>query len=400
MCQHAKEKWSFDVKKGKALLVDTNRAAVPIYKYLESQGLQVTVVGGDPDETLAKMAKHYVSLDYSDIPAMKKLIIKEQYDYIVPGCTDLSYLVCSKIGYGQFLALDNEENVANINSKNRFRLLCRRMNVPIPKTLTIEQAKNSYSIIVKPVDSFSGRGITVLKNPNIHDINQAFETACNVSKTKDALIEEYIEGQLYSYSAFVQKKKVVAGFFVQEDSTTNPFTVDTSRVVECIGSALRQRLQEDIENIARDLNLVDGLMHVQFIEKEGQYWVIEMTRRCPGDIYSLLIEFSTQYAYAANYAAPFIGNPIESEIDKKLKHQIVRHTITSKEGELFWGLQFRQAMTIKLFVPLATSGDYISPSPYGRIGVVFLELGSEGERNAVYQKLLDRDLYNLDYEEQ
>lgn len=62
MCQHAKEKWSFDVKKGKALLVDTNRAAVPIYKYLESQGLQVTVVGGDPDETLAKMAKHYVCL--------------------------------------------------------------------------------------------------------------------------------------------------------------------------------------------------------------------------------------------------------------------------------------------------------------------------------------------------
>ena len=87
---------------------------------------------------------------------------------------------------------------------------------------------------------------TVLKNPNIRDINQAFETACDVSKTKDALIEEYIEGQLYSYSAFVQKKKVVAGFFVQEDSTTNPFAVDTSRVVECIGSALRQRLQEDI----------------------------------------------------------------------------------------------------------------------------------------------------------
>lgn len=387
------------MKKKKVLLVDTNRAAVPIYKYLESQGLQVTVVGGDPNETLAKMAKNYVLLDYSDIPAMRNHIVQEQYDYIVPGCTDLSYLVCSKIGYGKFLALDNEENVANINCKNRFRLLCTRMNVPIPKTLTIEQAKKSYSIIIKPVDSFSGRGITVLKNPNIHDINQAFEIACNVSKTKDALIEEYIEGQLYSYSAFIQKKKVVADFFVQEDSTTNQFAVDTSRVIECISYDLRERIQKDIEKIAKELDLVDGLMHVQFIEKEGQYWVIEMTRRCPGDIYSLLIEFSTQYSYAANYVAPFIGNPIESEKDKKLKHQIIRHTITSKEGELFWGLQFREAMTIKLFVPLATSGDYISPSPYGRVGVVFLEFGSEGELNTFYQKLLDKDLYNLDYKD-
>lgn len=387
------------MKKGKALLVDTNRAAVPIYKYLESQGLHVTVVGADPDETLAKMAKHYVSIDYSDISAMKKLVIKEQYDYIVPGCTDLSYLVCSKIGYGQFLALDNEENVAHINSKNLFRLLCKRMNIPIPKTLTIEQAKKSHSIIIKPVDSFSGRGITVLKNPTVNDINQAFEIACNTSKAKDALIEEYIEGQLYSYSAFVQKNTVVADFFVQEDSTTNPFAVDTSCVVELIGSDLRQRLQEDIENIARDLSLVDGLLHVQFIEKDGQYWVIEMTRRCPGDIYSLLIEFSTKYNYAGNYTAPFIGNPIESQMDTKLKHHIVRHTITSKEGELFWGLQFQEAMTIKLFVPLATSGDYISPSPYGRVGVAFLELDSESEQNAIYQKLLNRDLYNLDYEE-
>jgi carbamoylphosphate synthase large subunit len=388
------------MKKGKVLLVDTNRAAVPIYKYLESQGLHVTVVGADPSETLAKMAKNYVSLNYSDISAMKKLIAKEQYDYIVPGCTDLSYLVCSKIGYGQFLALDNEENVAHINNKNRFRLLCKRMNIPIPKTLTIQQAKNSHSIIIKPVDSFSGRGITVLKSPTVAEINQAFEAACSISKTKNALIEEYIEGQLYSYSAFIQKKKIVAGFFVQEDATTNPFTVDTSCVVELIGSDLCQRLQKDIENIARDLSLVDGLLHVQFIEKDGQYWVIEMTRRCPGDIYSLLIEFSTKYKYAANYAAPFIGNPIESQMDTKPKHHIIRHTITSQEGEIFWGLQFKEAMTIKLFVPLATSGDYISPSPYGRIGVVFLELGSEGERNAVYQKLLDGDLYNLDYEEQ
>jgi carbamoylphosphate synthase large subunit len=381
----------------KVLLVDTNRASVPIYKSLTSQGLQVTVVGGDPNETLAKMAKDYISIDYSDVTALKNLIAQEQYDYIVPGCTDLSYQVCSKIGQGKFLGVDTQENTDIVNSKNRFRALCLRLSIPVPKTLTVEQAKNSTSIIIKPVDSFSGRGITVLQNSNPDAINQAFGKACEASKTKTALIEEYVEGQLYSYSAFIQKKKVVSDFFVQEDATTNPFTVDTSRVVDTIKSDLRQRLQENIESIARELNLVDGLMHTQFIEKKGQYWVIEMTRRCPGDIYSLLIEFSTGYDYAANYAASFTGNPIIPVKNNKVKCQIIRHTITSKEGELFWGVQFQQAIEIKLFVPLVTSGDYISPSPYGRLGIFFLKVQSANEYEKIYQKLLSRELYTLNY---
>ena len=41
-------------------MVDTNRAAVPIYNYLKSQGLDVTVVGNNPNETLAKYAEKYV----------------------------------------------------------------------------------------------------------------------------------------------------------------------------------------------------------------------------------------------------------------------------------------------------------------------------------------------------
>ena len=380
------------------LLVDTNRAAVPIYKYLKSQGFDITVVGGDQNETLAKMAEHYVALDYSDIPAMTKLVSDQQYDYLIPGCTDLSYLVCSKIGYERFSALDHIDNVNIINSKNRFRELCNQLHVPTPKVLNVGQDLKNKSVIIKPVDSFSGRGVTVLKNPNIQDFQKAFQTACEFSKSKNAVVEEFIEGQLYSYSAFVQKKKVVADFFVQEGSSTNPFAVDTSRVVHDMHNTLHDCLKENVENIVSELNLVDGLMHVQFIENDGEYWIIEMTRRCPGDIYSLLVEFSTQYAYAANYVAPFIGAPIEAKKTTRVKKQIVRHTITSKDGEEFWGLQFSQHVTLKLFVPLATSGDYISPSPYGRVGIAFFELKSEIESNLLYNSLIDRSLYVLEYQ--
>ncbi|MCG7911226.1 MAG: carbamoyl-phosphate synthase small subunit, partial [Candidatus Thiodiazotropha taylori] len=50
----------------RSLLVDTNRAAVPIYRALRELGHEVWVVGNRPTETLAKLAQNYTQLDYSD----------------------------------------------------------------------------------------------------------------------------------------------------------------------------------------------------------------------------------------------------------------------------------------------------------------------------------------------
>jgi len=387
------------MKNNKALLVDTNRAAVPIYEYLISQDLDVTVIGKDPKETLAKLAKNYVELDYSNLASLQNHIKNNKYDFIIPGCTDLSYSVCSEIGQNKFLGIDTKQNIDLINNKDAFRQLCSRLGISMPKTIALDEVKSFSSVIVKPVDSYSGKGVTVLQNFDDNDVDKAFKKACKASIKNEALIEEYIEGQLYSYSVFIKNKKVISSFFVQEDSTINPFAVDTSMVIDDFDNNIKKNIQLDIEMISQDINLVDGLVHTQFIEKDGKYWIIEMTRRCPGDIYSLLIEFATKYPYAANYAAPFIGKSIQPKNNHKTQHQIIRHTITSKKGEKFWGMQFDQSLKIKLFVPLSTSGDYIEASPNGRVGIIFLEIDSKEKIFNTYNKLLEKSLYKLNYNE-
>lgn len=56
------------------LLVDTNFSAWPLYEFLVKAGYKVTVVGGNPYDTLAKCVDDYVNLDYSDIERMRQLI--------------------------------------------------------------------------------------------------------------------------------------------------------------------------------------------------------------------------------------------------------------------------------------------------------------------------------------
>ena len=91
------------MKQRRILLVDTNRASYTIYSSLVAGGHEVWVVGGNPDEPLAKIAPNYAQLDYSDSSQLATLIAEKPFDFLVPGCTDVSYKSCDETSQGSFL---------------------------------------------------------------------------------------------------------------------------------------------------------------------------------------------------------------------------------------------------------------------------------------------------------
>jgi len=377
----------------KILLVDTNRAAYTIFQSLLAQGHDVFVVGSNPEEPLAKMCPNFIQLDYSDASALDALIEREGFDFIVPGCTDVSYKVCAEANRGRFPGIDSVEATRRINEKSEFRALAGELGIPVPLVVDFNQALDLEAVIVKPVDSFSGRGISILNRPSREKLLKAHEEACGVSKSGEALIEEFVSGQLYSHSAFLEGGEVVADFIVREDCTTNPFTVDTSCAEFDFDKGVLAELRKHASKLFKALEMQNGLIHSQFILGEGRYWIIEVTRRCPGDLYALLIEMSTGYPYGASYATSFLGeNPVPRSA-ARLQERIVRHTATSKLGQSLWGFHFTQPVDLRFFVPLAEAGEYIKPSPYGRAGVFFLAAKSDDEQSAIYKSLLDGGLY-------
>lgn len=380
----------------KTLLVDTNRAAYPLYQALTAQGHEVWVVGGQPSEPLAKLCTNYIQLDYSDEEQLQRLIAQQGFDYLIPGCTDLSYQVCANVGYGQFPGLENPDNTVTINRKSRFRKLAQRIGLPIPKVLTKKEACTADAVIVKPVDSFSGRGMTVLHRPNAVALEQVMALASQESASGVALIEEFVSGQLHSHSAFITNGRIVVDFIVQEDCIVSPFAVDLSRVVFNFSASMLESLRENIEKLASTLNLVDGLVHSQFIVSENRYHIIEITRRCPGDIYALLIELATSYPYGASYVAPFIGEQARTPVvDAAAYSHVIRHTASPKYKENLWGFHLSQPVHMRLFVPLATCGDGLAPGPLGRAGIFFFENSTMEEQEQLYQTILAGELYSF-----
>lgn len=377
------------------LLVDTNFSSGPIYRFLREAGHNVTVIGKNPGDALAKSVSDYVNLDYSDIEQTKQVIADRKIKYLVPGCNDRSYLVCAEINSDrQFPGIDSLATAEIINNKDKFRAFAAEQELPTPRVLTEEEIGTRWPVIVKPVDAFSGRGVTIVRERNKDELTTALITAQKASRSAVCIVEDYVEGQLYSHSAFVQGGEIVSDYIVEEHGTANPFVVDTSRVLYDFSESILASIRANIRHLANQLNLQDGLIHTQFISNGHDYWLIEITRRCPGDLYSQLIEFSTGVPYAENYARPFIGMPFNIP-KNKINNWVMRHTLTQSIDYTLGSVIFNFPLRIIQWVPISLTGDRLPPSPYGRISVLFASEPTEQALISTFAKTLKRQLYSI-----
>lgn len=379
----------------KVLLADTNFSSAPIYQELISMGHDVHVVGNNPSDYLAKVSPNYWNINYSDTNALKALVDKNEYDFLVPGCTDLSYRSCAAVNHGRFPGFDNIDTCNFLFNKDQFRRLAKYLDLPSPMHLKTGEQTYPWPIIIKPVDSFSGKGITVVHQHDMHTFNKAITTASEISPTGEYVIETFVEGQLYSHSAFIKNGQIVQDFIVQEDSTANPFTVDTSRVTANIPTGILISLRYCTENIAQELKLADGLLHTQFICKGNDFWLIEITRRCPGDLYSQLIELTTGYPYTKSYIMPFLGIQVQDTSEELCCDPIIRHTVTCSGTKYFSSIHFNRALHIETLIPLNLSGNQLSPNASNRIGILFCRGSDEKNFNDIYETILQRKLYEI-----
>lgn len=378
----------------RVLLLDTNYSAAPIYDYLVAKGYEVFVAGGNPDDFLARTADKYLQFDYSDVTRTLEAVNSLQIQFIVPGCNDRSYLTCANINAERgFFGLDGIEVTETINNKERFRAFAASIGIPVPRVFFPQEAGAIWPIIVKPVDAYSGRGVTVLKESQADGLPGAIRQARGFSRTGACIIEAYVDGSLYSHSAFMSGSEIQKDFIVAESGSANPFVVDTSWVDSKFSENMLHRVRQNVSSMAKALGLVNGLIHTQFIAKDDSYWFIEVTRRCPGDLYAELIERATGFNYIESYVKGFLGRDDIPFGEASRADHVLRHTISLPKSSIFRSVEFKAPILVEKFVPLSLAGDTVKASPFGRIALVFARAGSQEELMSLARLAISRELY-------
>ena len=244
------------------LLVDTNFSSQPIREYLLAQGHDVWLMGGNASDFLAKQTHQYVLGDYSQPGAIENVVNQLQIDYLVPGCNDLSDAQCAHVAAQRgFPGYDPEPVVKQIHHKQLFRHLGRQLGLSMPALYESPSQWLGKPVILKPANSFSGKGV-VRAQPRTEDEQvQLLDNAASFSPTGEVVVEDFVEGELYSSSCFVSDGKIIEHQVVHELCGVNPWVVDTSYVVrDELPEALGQELVAQLSKLVSELSLADGLL--------------------------------------------------------------------------------------------------------------------------------------------
>jgi formate-dependent phosphoribosylglycinamide formyltransferase (GAR transformylase) len=365
----------------KALLFGSSFSAIPLLHSLKQLDIHVTICGHFKDDPCHRLGDASIFVNYANFDDLQRMVNFEAFDFLIPSCNDFAYNNASKLAERfHFPGYDSNKTTQILHNKASYRELLTSLSIPSPKFIRIRrndlQQALSFPLpaIVKPVDSFSGIGIARIDN--VTNVRKFIGEALAASSNSEVIVEEFIEGTLHSHSAFIANQRLVQEFFVDEYCTVYPYQVNCSNHPSRLSKKLRSDVGVAVSKIVTKLGLADGLIHTQFIVNRSGFFLIEVMRRCPGDLYGTLIEKSAGYNYYDNYVQTFILRA--PELTRRSRRNIPwgRHTVSSKVRTIPLSLSHSFPSTELDFFPLKRSGDFLEAAPRDKMGIFFLRFAS------------------------
>ena len=272
------------------LMLSASVFEIPLIQAAQAQGYYVITTGNNANAPGHRLSDEYAAFDYSDYEGMVNLAEKLKIDAISQGCSDNCALVAAymgeKLGLGGH---DTYENAQIIHRKDRFKQFAKEAGIKSPVAHYYESAEEALAqdmtedipLIVKPSDQAGGKGVSTVYDLDAYQ--KAVKKAFNISRGGRIVVEPFIEGTLHSLSTFIIDQRVAAYTTLNDYSFANKFLTNTGVSPADNWEPAIKFLIPETEKVAQKLGLVDGLLHMQYIERQGEFWIIEMMRRMPGN---------------------------------------------------------------------------------------------------------------------
>lgn len=222
-------------------------------------------------------------------------------------CTIASDLATLTVNYvSERLSLSSNPDSITLQCTNKYemRKKFKENGVKTPlffKTDSVDKLDLSllkFPLIVKPTDRSGSRGIT--KVFNVEELKKAIEYSIKDSFEKQAIVEEFIEGDEYSCECITYNGKHHFLTFTKKYTTGAPSFIETGHSQPSdISLEFQELIQNEIFKALDALGIRNSASHTEFkIDKDGNFGIIEIGARMGGDcIGSDLVQISTGYDF-------------------------------------------------------------------------------------------------------
>ena len=372
----------------KILILGGSHRDIPLIQASQALGYYVITLGAIKTYLGHNYSDKKFLVDFSDLDAVKQIIKNEQVDYILAGCSEAAYIssvtLSNELGIGCY---DLLETAQLLHNKWAFKKFCLENQISTPNaqhyTPQLDLTGVSFPLAIKPTTLSGGQGVSVVNSTS--ELRKAVVESKKFST--DLILEEYIEGQLIAYSLFLQDQKVIYGFVGDDKSYLNKYLINTAYPT-ILKEVVLDKMKNDVEKIASQLQLVDGMFHLQIIIKDDIPYIIDVTRRIPGDLYPKLIEYCDGVAYSKAVVKSYLGEALEDEFERKSdlnsKQQkfVIRHCVMGASNGTVKDIKVDHILHEKICyrLDLIEAGQAVKDFMVDVIAIIFIESDGRDEK--------------------
>lgn len=276
----------------KLLILNGSISEIPLIDKAKELGYYVITSGNAPSLEGHSHSDEYIPADYSDKEAILKIVEENNIDRIVSCANDFGVITASYVAEKLGIAgHDSYETAVLLHQKDLFKDFIQKLGIRTPVSTPFSDMESAaefiktadYPIIVKATDLTGGKGI--MRADNEAEALKAIDNAFERSRVKHIVIEPFIEGNQQTIHTFIKDKKVVSSVSNDAFSPINPYLIQAELFPAKNIEDIQDELVSFIEKICRELNLVDGMLTLQYIVRDGKPYVIELMRRALGNQY-------------------------------------------------------------------------------------------------------------------
>lgn len=307
----------------KLAIIGASYLQLPLVEKAKEMGLEIHCFAWVQDAVCVDIVDYFYPISTTDKEQIYKVCREVGIDGV---CTISSDIAVPTVNYiAERMGLIGNSSLSSPLCTNKYLMRSCFVNNEIASPAFVRIQKNSdisscksmpYPLIVKPTDRSGSRG--VMKVYNDQELTEAIEKAWEYSFSKEAIVEEFIEGQEVSVEAISYQGKHYILQITDKVTTGPPHFVELEHHQP---SQLPNYLQEQIKSmIPRALDCLGikfGASHSELkITQSGDIKIIEIGARMGGDfIGSDLVRLSTGYDFLAGVIQVALGEfqkPIEN----------------------------------------------------------------------------------------
>lgn len=249
------------------LILGASIMQIPAIREAKLMGLRVVVVDGNPKAKGLLFANQYRIVDLKDCEAVLEAARfwhkKFGLDGVFTAGTDFSYTVAYVASKLALPAIDPDVALRATN-KGLMRSCFQEKGVSIPRFYVVkelliepEQHPLGFPVVVKPVDNMGGRGTR--RCDDFETLALAVIAARAYSRTGEAIVEEYIEGEEYSIDALVEEGKITVTGFAKRHIFFPPWFIEMGHTIPAeISEEQYHRIIEEFKKGVKALGIQRG----------------------------------------------------------------------------------------------------------------------------------------------